>query len=85
MKKSATKPRGSTSYRETAFGIIPRSKLIELEIEGTRKGLEYIHDLAKDKIFHITPIPHTESQVNISDYSLLFLFSIATVRYSVVS
>lgn len=55
MKKSATKPRGATSYRETAFGIILRSKLIELEIEGTKKGLEYIHDLAKGKIFHITP------------------------------
>lgn len=55
MRKSATKPRGATSYRETAFGIIPRSQLLKFEIEGTKKGLEYIYDLAKDKIFHITP------------------------------
>ncbi len=55
MRKSATKPRGATSYRETAFGIIPRSKLLKLEIKGTKKGLEYVYDLAKGKIFHITP------------------------------
>ena len=27
---------GETSYKETAFGIIPRSKLIPLEIEGIK-------------------------------------------------
>jgi Fic family protein len=42
MKKSSTKLRGATSYKETAFGVIPRSKLLRLELEGTRKGLEYI-------------------------------------------
>lgn len=42
MKKSSTKPKGATSYKETAFGIIPRSKLLAFEIEGTKRGLEYI-------------------------------------------
>lgn len=45
MKKSATKPQGATSYKETAFGIIPRSKLLQLEIEGTKKGIEFIDSL----------------------------------------
>jgi len=57
MKKNAsTKPRGSTSYKETSFGIIPRSKLLKLELEGTKKGLEYIHDLVNENSFvAITP------------------------------
>lgn len=55
MRKS-TKPRGATSYKETAFGIISRSKLLKLETEGTKKGLEYIYDLAKkQKKVKITP------------------------------
>ena len=47
MGKSSTKPKGATSYKDTAFGIIPRSKLVKLEIEGTKKGLEYIEDLLR--------------------------------------
>lgn len=39
MKKSSTKPKGATSYKETAFGIIPHPKLLRLELEGTKKGL----------------------------------------------
>jgi Fic family protein len=42
MKKSSTKPKGATSYKQTAFGIIPRPKLLQLELEGTKKGLEFI-------------------------------------------
>jgi len=42
MKKSSTKPKGATSYKKTAFGIIPRPKLLLLELEGTKKGLEFI-------------------------------------------
>lgn len=42
MKKSSTKPKGATSYKQTAFGIIPRRKLLQLEIEGTKKSLEFI-------------------------------------------
>ncbi len=55
-KKSATKPRGATSYRETAFGIISRSKLLPLELEGTKKGLEFIQKiLISNKQIAITP------------------------------
>lgn len=42
MTKSSTKPKGATSYKQTAFGIIPHSQLLKLELEGTKKGLEYI-------------------------------------------
>lgn len=57
MKKSTTKPRGATTYKETAFGIIPRSKLLKLELEGTKRGLEYLHDLIKEnKNVKITPL-----------------------------
>jgi Fic family protein len=56
MKNSSTKPVGATSYKDTAFGIISRSKLLQLEIEGTMKGLEYIHDVVKNnKKSKITP------------------------------
>ncbi len=33
---------GETSYRETALGIIPRSKLIPLEIEGITKAWDFV-------------------------------------------
>ncbi|MDO8452051.1 MAG: Fic family protein [bacterium] len=56
MKTSSTKPQGATSYKETAFGIIPRLQLLKLEIEGTKKGLEYIGKvIRKNKDVHITP------------------------------
>src|SRR3989344_7156709 len=45
MGKSSTKPKGATSYKETVFGIVPRSKLVKLEIEGTKRGLEYLENL----------------------------------------
>lgn len=37
-----TKRLGETSYRETSFGIIPRSKLIPLEIEGIKKAWDFV-------------------------------------------
>lgn len=49
-----TKPKGATSYKETAFGILPRSKLIPLEAEGTKKALDYIVKLS-DKKVKVTP------------------------------
>lgn len=56
MYKAKTKPKGATSFKETAFGIIPRSKLVHSEIEGTKKGLEYIFDLIqREKVYKITP------------------------------
>lgn len=55
MKKSSTKPQGATSYKETTFGIISRQKLLDLEIEGTKKGLEYLQKLIKrEKNIEIT-------------------------------
>jgi fido (protein-threonine AMPylation protein) len=56
MSKSGTKPQGATSYKDTAFGIIPREKLLQLEIEGTKKGLEYIGEvISKDKGILVKP------------------------------
>ena len=46
MIKATTKPKDATSYRETSFGIISRAKLLTLELEGTKRGLEYLLDLA---------------------------------------
>ena len=54
MKKSSTKPTGATSYKQTSFGIIPRPKLLQLELEGTKRGLEYIQTHT-DQINRITP------------------------------
>ncbi len=48
MVKATTKPKGTTSYKETAFGIIPRQKLVQLELEGIKKGLEYIYGLIQE-------------------------------------
>lgn len=33
--------KGETSYKETAFGILPRSQLIPLEIEGIHRAWQY--------------------------------------------
>lgn len=56
MKKSSTKPKGATSYKETSFGIIPRSKLLRLELEGTKSGLDLINSLiGKNRSIQITP------------------------------
>lgn len=53
MAKS-TKPKGATSYKETAFGILPRSKVVILEQEGIKKALQQILKLSQKKI-KITP------------------------------
>lgn len=37
MKKT-----GETTYKETSFGIIPRSQLIELEIEGIKRAWDFV-------------------------------------------
>ncbi|MCJ7740208.1 Fic family protein [Candidatus Microgenomates bacterium] len=56
MVKTSTKPKGATSYKETAFGIIPRVKLLTLELEGTKKGLDFIHhQVSREKTIKITP------------------------------
>lgn len=53
MAKS-TKPKSATSFKETAFGILPRSKIILLEAEGIKKALQYIIRLSEKKA-KITP------------------------------
>lgn len=49
-----TKPKGATSYKETAFGILSRSKIIPLEAEGTKKALQYVIRLSEKRV-KITP------------------------------
>lgn len=53
MAKS-TKPKGATSYKETSFGILPRSKVVVLEQQGIKKAQLYILKLAGKKT-KITP------------------------------
>lgn len=56
IKNSSTKPKDATSYKETAFGIIPRSKLLPLELEGTKRGLNLVYQLvSKTPKVKITP------------------------------
>lgn len=72
MKKASTRPQGATSYKETAFGIISRLKLLQLEIEGTKKGLEYISKLIeKDKN---APIITPELICKLHDVSFGWIF-----------
>ncbi len=49
------KKQGETSYKETAFGIIPRSKLIPLEIEGIKRAWDFILEERKKNVIKITP------------------------------
>lgn len=44
MRKSKTS--GETSWKETKFGIIPRSKIIQLEIRGTQRGLQLLQKIS---------------------------------------
>jgi len=46
----STKPKSATSYKETAFGILPRSKVVALEQEGVKKAQEYIFRLSQRKV-----------------------------------
>ena len=41
--------RGETSYKDTKFGVLPRSKIVELEVKGVIRGLKYINELFKKK------------------------------------
>ena len=45
---------GETSYKETAFGIIPRSKLIPLEIEGIKRAWDFVLEKSQDGKISIT-------------------------------
>lgn len=39
--------KGATSFKDTIFGILPRQKVLKLEIEGNKKGLSFITSLSK--------------------------------------
>ena len=49
-----TKPKSATSYQQTAFGNLPRSKIVPLEQEGVKKALQHVVQLSKDNV-QITP------------------------------
>ena len=49
------KKQGETSYKETVFGIVPRSKLIPLEIEGIKKAWDFVLGKSKRGKISITP------------------------------
>lgn len=53
MVKS-TKPKSSTSYKDTSFGILPREKIVILERKGIKKAQEYIIKVNNQKA-EITP------------------------------
>ncbi len=53
MNKS-TKPKSATSFKETAFGVLPRSEVVKLEAKGIKKAQQYIIKLS-NKGVKITP------------------------------
>ncbi|MBI2337933.1 Fic family protein [Candidatus Daviesbacteria bacterium] len=53
MAKS-TKPKSATSFKETVFGILPRSEIVKLEAKGIKKAQQYIIKLNNRKT-KITP------------------------------
>jgi len=40
---------GETSWKQTKFGILPRSKVIPLEIQGTKRGLLLLQQISEKK------------------------------------
>ncbi len=46
---SKSKIPGETSWKETKFGILPRKKIIPLEIQGTQKGLLLLRQISESK------------------------------------
>ncbi len=49
----SNRKQGETSYKETAFGIIPRSKLIPLEIEGIKRAWDFVLSERKKNVIII--------------------------------
>jgi Fic family protein len=47
--------KGETSYKQTAFGIIPRSELIPKEIEGIKRAWDFVLQKNKDGRLLISP------------------------------
>ena len=65
----STKLKSATTYKDTAFGIIPRSKVVVLEQEGVKKAQEYIIKLSQQKEA-ITP--HTICDVHRVGFGFIF-------------
>ena len=40
---------GATSYKQTKYGILPRSEVVKLEAKGTEKGLRLLATYASQK------------------------------------
>lgn len=38
---------GVTSYKQTKFGILPRGEIIKLEVQGAKKGLQTLQNIAE--------------------------------------
>lgn len=49
------KRQGETRYKDTAFGIIPRSKLIPLEIEGIKRAWDFVLQKREQSKISLTP------------------------------
>ena len=49
-----SKRKDETSYKQTAFGIIPRSKLILLEIEGVKRAWDFVLEKRNETKISIT-------------------------------
>jgi Fic family protein len=81
MKRSTTKPKGATSYKETVFGILPRIKLLPLELQGTKKGLEYIYSLVRTSD-HVRITP--EFIRNLHDISYGWIFPTWAGRFRTI-
>lgn len=59
-----------TSYKETAFGIIPRKKLIPLEIEGIKRAWDFL--LKKHESGHIPITPAFIQKVHKVGFGWIF-------------
>lgn len=69
-KQSRTSKAGETSYKETVFGIIPRSKLIPLEIEGVKRSWDFI--LEEKQKGEIPFTPHFLQKVHKVGFGWIF-------------
>ena len=64
------KRKGETSYKETAFGIIPRSKLIPLEIKGIKRAWDFV--LQKNKRGKLPLTPEFIKQIHKVGFGWIF-------------
>ena len=46
---------GETNYKQTAFGILPRSKLIPLEVEGIKRAWDFVVRKSEEGADMLTP------------------------------